>query len=115
MISAQSEHPDLALLLIAKATTKELNTGYAIESGHLGILKSQAEYAPYTSAEFLSRVLPLLEYTTFLPNSPYWSQWSEAYYLGIQSVEAGDLTAEEAVDVVVDQLQNELGENIVIK
>ncbi|MEW5960829.1 MAG: extracellular solute-binding protein [Chloroflexota bacterium] len=115
MVSAQSEYPDLASLLIAKATTKELNTSYAIESGHLGILKSQAGYAPYTSAEYLSQVLPLLEYATFLPNSPHWSQWSEAYFLGIQSVEAGDLTAEEAVDVVVDQLQNELGENVVIQ
>lgn len=115
MISAQSEHPDLALLVVAKATTKELNTSYAIESGHLGILESQAAYTPYTSAEYLSDVLPLLEFATFLPNSPYWSQWSEAYFLGIQSVEAGDLTAEEAVEVVVDQLQNELGENVVIK
>lgn len=115
MVSAGSEHPDLALLVIAKATTKELNTSYAIESGHLGILESQASYTPYTSAEYLSDVLPLLEFATFLPNSPYWSQWSEAYFLGIQSVEAGDLTAEEAVEVVVDQLQNELGENVVIQ
>lgn len=115
MISSQSEYPDLALLLIAKATTKELNTGYAVESGHLGILKSQADYKPYTSNKFLSEMLPLLEYTTFLPNSPYWSRWSEAYWLGIQSVQSGDLTPEEALDVVVDQLQNELGDNVVIE
>ncbi|HIP88123.1 MAG TPA: extracellular solute-binding protein [Anaerolineales bacterium] len=115
MISSQSEHPDLALLLISKATTPQLNTDYAVASGHLGILKSQADYTPYTSAKFLSKVLPLLEYTTFLPNSPYWSAWSEAYYLGIQSVESGQLTPEEALDVVVDQLQNELGEHVIIR
>jgi inositol-phosphate transport system substrate-binding protein len=115
MISSGSKNPDLAMLLIAKATTKELNSGYAVESGHLGILKSQADYKPYTSAKFLSEVLPLLQYTTFLPNSPYWSQWSEAYYLGIQAVEAGDLSAEDAVNVVVDQLQNELGDHVVIQ
>ena len=96
MISSQSEYPDLALLLLAKTTVKELNTPYAVDSGHLGILKSQADYDAYTSAEFLSATLPLLEYTTFLPNSPYWSAWSEAYYLGIQAVESGDLTPEEA-------------------
>lgn len=115
MISKQSEHPDLALLLISKATVKELNTDYAIASGHLGILKSQAEYGPYTAAKFLSQVLPLLNFTTFLPNSPYWSSWSGTYYLGIQSVESGSLTAEEALDVVVDQLQVELGDNVVIR
>ena len=115
MVSSQCEHPDLALLLISKATVKELNTDYAVTSGHLGVLKSQADYAPYTSAKFLSLTLPLLEYTTFLPNSPYWSAWSEAYYLGIQAVESGDLNPEEAVEVVVEQLQNELGDNVVIR
>ncbi|MFQ5406889.1 MAG: extracellular solute-binding protein [Anaerolineales bacterium] len=114
MVSSGSENPDLALLLISKATVKELNTTYAIDSGHLGVLKSQSDYSPYKSAEFLSATLPLLDYTTFLPNSPFWSAWSEAYYLGIQAVESGDLTPEEAVNVVVDQLQNELGDNVVI-
>lgn len=112
MVSSQSENPDLALLLLSKATIKELNTDYAIASGHLGVLKSQADYAPYTSAKFLSATLPLLEYTTFLPNSPYWSAYSEAYFLGIQAVESGDLTADEALQVVVDQLTNELGDNV---
>ncbi len=115
MVSSQSKHPDLALLLLSKATTKELNTDYAIASGHLGVLESQADYAPYMSAKFLSATLPLLEFTTFLPNSPYWSAYSEAYYLGIQAVESGDLTAEEAVSVVVDQMQNELGDNVIIR
>jgi len=114
MVSSQSKYPDLALLLISKATTKELNTPYAIQSGHLGILKSQSDYAPYVNDKFLSSALPLLEFTTFLPNSPYWSRWSEAYYLGIQATESGDLTPEEALEVVVDQLQNELGDSVVI-
>lgn len=112
MVSSQSENPDLALLLISKATTKELNTDYAIASGHLGVLKSQADYPVYTTAKFLSETLTLLEYTTFLPNSPYWSSYSEAYYLGIGAVEAGDLNPEEAIDVVVDMLTNELGDNV---
>ena len=115
MISSQSEHPDLALLLLAKTTVKELNTPYAVDSGHLGILKSQSDYEPYTSASFLSATLSLLEYTTFLPNSPYWSAWSEAYYLGIQAVESGDLTPEEAIEVVIDQLQNELGDKVIVQ
>jgi inositol-phosphate transport system substrate-binding protein len=115
MVSSASEHPDLALLLISKASTKELNTDYAVTSGHLGVLKSQSDYPPYLNAKFLSATLPLLEYTTFLPNSPYWSAYSEAYYLGIQAVESGDLTAEEAVEVVSDRLQNELGDNVIIR
>lgn len=115
MVSSASEHPDLAMRLIANATTKELNTPYAVKSGHLGILDSQSDYPPYTDAKFLSATLPLLEKTTFLPNSPYWAQWSEAYYLGILGVENGDLTASEAVDLVVEQLGLQLGENVIIR
>ncbi len=105
---------ELALTLIAKATTKELNTAYAVASGHLGILKSQETYAPYTDARLLSEVLPLLEFTTFLPNSEFWSPWSEAYFVGLSAVESGDLSPAGAVDVVVDLLENELGENVKI-
>jgi inositol-phosphate transport system substrate-binding protein len=115
MVSSASEHPDLAMLLISKATVKELNTDYAIASGHLGILKSQAEYGPYTSSKYLSQVLPLLDVTTFLPNSPHWSAWSNSYYLGIAAVESGDLNPADALEVVVDQLQNELGDNVEIQ
>ncbi|MCZ6461803.1 MAG: extracellular solute-binding protein [Actinobacteria bacterium] len=115
MVSSQSENQDLALLVISKATTKELNTEYAVASGHLGILESQASYEPYTSAAFLSAVAPILEYTTFLPNSPFFSAWSEGYFLGLSAVESGDLTPAEAVQVVVDQLENELGDDVIIK
>ncbi|GMQ84731.1 MAG: extracellular solute-binding protein [Acidimicrobiia bacterium] len=115
MVSSASENPDLALMVIAKATTKELNTLHAVGSGHLGILTTQASYEPYTSAVFLSQVAPLLDFTTFLPNSPFFSAWSEGYFLGLSAVESGDLTPAEAVDVVVDQLENELGDNVIIK
>ena len=84
-------------------------------SGHLTILKSVADYEPYTSSVFLSQVGSILEFTTFLPNSPFFSSWSEGYFLGLSAVESGDLTPEEAVQVVVDQLKNELGDNVIIK
>ena len=115
MISSQSKHPDLALLLLSKATVRELNTPYAIESGHLGILKSQSTHEAYLNARFLSATLSLLEYTTFLPNSPYWSSWSEAFYLGIQAVESGELTPEEAIEVVIEKLQNELVDKVIVQ
>ncbi len=115
MVSSATEFPDLALRVIANATTKELNTPYAIESGHLGVVNAQATYAPYQEAKFLTATLPLLDATTFLPNSPFWAQWSEAYFLGIQGVENGDLTAEEAVDLVIQQLELQLGENVIVR
>jgi inositol-phosphate transport system substrate-binding protein len=111
MVSRDAD-AELALTLIAKATTKELNTAYAVASGHLGILKSQETYAPYTDARLLSEVLPLLEFTTFLPNSEFFSPWSEAYFLGLTAAESGELSPAAAVDVAVAQVENELGDNV---
>jgi inositol-phosphate transport system substrate-binding protein len=113
MVSADAD-AELALMVISKATTKELNTEYAVASGHLAILTTQADYEPYTSAVFLSSIAPLLDITTFLPNSPFFSAWSEGYYLGILAAESGT-SPEDAVAVVVDQLENELGDNVIIK
>ncbi|MGB3717004.1 MAG: extracellular solute-binding protein [Candidatus Promineifilaceae bacterium] len=115
LISAQSENPDLALALIAKATTDEANTRHAINSTHLGILKSQADYEPYTQDFLLSDVLYMLDYTTFLPNNPNWGVYSTITYEALAAVQSGDLTAQEAVDLVLEGLQNELGDEIIIR
>jgi inositol-phosphate transport system substrate-binding protein len=115
LISAQSENPDLALALIAKVTTDEANTRHAINSTHLGILKSQADFEPYAADAFLSNVLYMLDFTTFLPNSPDWGPYSTITYEALAAVQSGDLTAQEAVDLVVEGLQNELGDEIMIR
>src|SRR5690606_40519935 len=47
MISSDSEHPDVAMELIAAVTTPEANNRHAIDSFHLGILKSQVESEAY--------------------------------------------------------------------
>ncbi|GAB4420036.1 MAG: extracellular solute-binding protein [Anaerolineae bacterium] len=108
MISASSKHPDVAMALLAAITTPEANNRHAIESAHLGILNTQLESEDYKNARFLSLTHPMLEYTTFIPNHPNWGAWSEAYWTGIQSVESGEMSAEAALDVVVNRLQNEI-------
>jgi len=115
LVSAQTENPDLALALIAKVTTDEANTRHAINSTHLGILKSQADYEPYAQDAFLSDVLYMLDFTTYQPNSPNWGPYSTITYEALAAVQSGDLTAQEAVDLVVEGLQNELGDEIIIQ
>ncbi len=115
LVSAQSEHPDLALALIAKATTDEANTRHAINSTHLGILTTQSTYEPYTSDVFLADVLYMLDYTNFLPNNPNWGTYQQTTFDALSGVQAGELTAQEAVDFVVETLQNELGDEIIIQ
>ncbi len=114
LVSAQSEHPDLALALIAKATTDEANTRHAINSTHLGILTTQSTYEPYTSDVFLSDVLYMLDFTNFLPNNPNWGTYQQATFDALARVQAGELTALEAVLFVVGTLQNQLGDEIIV-
>ena len=114
MVSSSSEHPDVAMALLAAVTTPELNNRHAIDSAHLGILNAQLESDAYIEAEFLSMAHPMLDFTTFLPNHPQWGAWSEAYWTGLRAVETGDLGAEEAVQVVVDQMENEI-ENLEVR
>jgi inositol-phosphate transport system substrate-binding protein len=115
LISSQSEHPDLALAVIAKATTDEANTRHAINSTHLGILTTQASYVPYASDVFLSDVLYMLDFTNFLPNNPNWGAQQQATFDALAGVQDGTFTAQEAVDFVVETLHNQLGDEIIIR
>lgn len=115
LISSQSENPDLALALIAKATTDEANTRHAINSAHLAILTTQSSYEPYTSDVFLASVTYMLDYTSYLPNNPNWGTVKQVTFDALSAVQVGEFTAQEAVDFVVESLQNELGDEIIIR
>ncbi|MFC1960419.1 ABC transporter substrate-binding protein [Chloroflexota bacterium] len=115
MIYSGSEHPDVAMALIAAITTPEANNRHAIDSFHLGILNAQVESEEYQNDPVLSSAHYMLDYTTNAPNTPLWSSWSNAYWAGIQAVHTGTNTAEEAVDIMIDQAINELGDDITIR
>lgn len=114
MISSSSEHPDVALKLIAAVTTPEANNRHAIDSFHLGILNTQLESADYVDNEAISQAHYMLDHTTAIPNHPGWTAWSNAWWTAIQAAVAGT-PAEEAAGLAVDQLNNELGDQITIR
>ncbi len=115
LINSQSKYPDLALALIAKVTNYGPNTRHAIASTHLGILENQTEYKFYKGSRLLSETLYMLDYTTFLPNNPYWGPYSTITYEALAATVGGDFTPDEAVDFVVDGLQRELGDKVIIR
>ena len=57
---------------------------------------------------------PMLKYASFMPNHPKIGQYNAIIFKGIQGVETGRLNAEKATDFVIDELQNELGKDVVI-
>jgi maltose-binding protein MalE len=57
----------------------------------------------------------MLDYTTFLPNNPYWGPYSTITYEALAAAVGGEFTPEQAVDFVVDGLQRELGDKVIIR
>ncbi|MEL6269063.1 MAG: extracellular solute-binding protein [Chloroflexota bacterium] len=115
MISSQSENPDVAMALLAAITTPEANNRHAIDSFHPGILTTQIDSEPYASNKILSGAHYMLDFTTAAPNTPAWNAWSNAYWTGITAAHTGESTPEEAVELAVAQLTNELGDEVTIR
>ena len=57
---------------------------------------------------------PMLEYAEFMPNHPDIGQYNALIYQGIQAVETGEMTPEEAVEFVVEEMETELGDEVII-
>ena len=57
----------------------------------------------------------MLEFTTFIPNNSNWDVYNSTWFEGMQAVESGDMTAEDAVDFVVERMQAELGDKVIIR
>ncbi len=115
MVSSSSEHPDVAMALIAAVTTPEANNRHAIDSFHLGILNAQLASPDYADNQAISQAHYMLDHTTSIPNDPGWNAWSNAWWTAIQAAHSGSATPAEAVELAVTQLQNELGDAIVIR
>jgi inositol-phosphate transport system substrate-binding protein len=104
-VSADVEHPELAVRLLGFTSDADLNTDHAVTSTHIGIREEQLEDPRYQEAWTLARSTELLEYTKFLPNHPGFGDLNRIIYQGIQGVESGRLSAEEAAQFVADEAE----------
>ncbi len=115
MISADSQHPEIAFMLITLASDPYLNALHAVHSSHLAIRYSEINHPEYIKDKFLHDVAYMLDYTTFLPNHVDWGKYDEIVWQAIGGVEAGDLTPDEALNFIVDRMQSELGDQVIIE
>ena len=114
-ISTDSKYKDIAFRLITIASSVELNTLHAVGSSHLGIRKSQVEYPPYANNKFLHDAAYMVGYASYLPNNPNWAAYDNIVWLGTSAVLAGEMKPAEALDMIVEELQTELGDEVIIK
>lgn len=114
VVNPQSEHAELAAQVVAVATLPYFNTLHAVDSYHTGILHGQESMPDYEAIWPLAAASDLIERSTFMPNHPDFGRYNGLLFTALQGVETGRLTPEEAVDFLADELQGELGDELVI-
>ena len=56
----------------------------------------------------------MLKYSTFMPNHAKIGQYNQSIYVGIQAVETSRLDPKEAAAFVVEEMESELGDDVII-
>ncbi len=115
VVSPKSKYPELAAYLIGLASQPYLNTLHAVTTAHLPIKYSQLGMPEFVNEGWALRAAaPMLEYTTFMPNHAKVGQFNAIIYKGIQAVETGRLDPKEATAFVLDELESELGDEVIL-
>ncbi len=109
------KNQELAFRLIAMATTPELNTRHAVQSAHLAILKTQLDDPEYKKAQFLQQTAYMVEYATYAPNHADFSAYDEVVWTALSAVMGGEMKPDQAVEMVVKELQARLGDKVSIR
>ncbi len=115
MVWKDSAHAELAVRLLAFATVPELDARHALGSAHLAVLTPTPERPDYRDDPFASAVTYMLDYTTFQPLHSRFGQFTETFFRGLASVESGQFSAEEATEIVADELRRTLGDDVIIR
>lgn len=115
MVGSQSEYPEIAFLLILLATNPIWNADHAVESGHLAIMWSELSVPKYKEDPWLVESAKLLQFSGFIPNHEKFGVYNEIIWKIMGGIESGELTPDEAVNYLVQQMQAQLGDDVIIK
>jgi inositol-phosphate transport system substrate-binding protein len=114
-VSAKSKNKDLAAYIVALASQPYPNMRHAVSTNHTPINYGETAMPELVDKGWaLVAATPMLKYASFMPNHPKIGQYNAIVFKGIQGVETGRLSADKATDFVVDELNNELGKDVVI-
>ncbi|MCB2011449.1 MAG: extracellular solute-binding protein [Geminicoccaceae bacterium] len=114
-VSGKSEHPELAAYIVGLASQDVLNTEHAVTTGHTPINYGQTAMPRFVEEGWALRAgAPMLQYSSFMPNHAMIGPYNGLVYKGIQGVETGKLEPADAALFVIEEMQNELGDELVV-
>ncbi|MCB9942837.1 MAG: extracellular solute-binding protein [Geminicoccaceae bacterium] len=115
VVSGKSEHPELASYIVGLASQDVLNTAHAVTTGHTPINYGQTAMPLFLEEGWALRAgAPMLDYSSFMPNHAMIGPYNALVYKGIQAVETGKLDPADAAAFVVEEMQGELGDELVV-
>ncbi len=114
-VSATSDHPEIAARIVGLATAPDLNTEHAVTTTHLGVNQSQLEDPAYIEQWPLALATPLLDITKFMPNHADFGSLNAILYEGLQGVELGRLSPEEAAQFVIEEAEARIPDSVMIQ
>ena len=114
-VVGDTPNKDIAAMLVAMASQHVPNTRHAVGTNHTPINYGQAAMPEFVQNGWaLIAGIPMLDYAEFMPNHARIGQYNAITYQGVQAVETGEMTAEEAAEFVVEELEVELGDDVII-
>mgnify|MGYP001470381290 FL=1 len=114
-IVGDTPNKDLAAMLVAMASQHVPNTAHAVGTNHTPILYGQTAMPEFQEKGWaLIAGTPMLKYAEFMPNHAKSGQFNAITYTGVQAVETGEMSPEDAAEMVVEELETELGDDVII-
>jgi inositol-phosphate transport system substrate-binding protein len=115
MIAADSEHKELAARLLAIVQNPEIEKHHFLRSKRPPILRSSAELPEYQEEPFIQSVTYMLDYTTFQPLHTNLGEYSDILFRTLSAVEHGQFDAKDGAEIMAEELQRQLGDQVIIR
>lgn len=114
-VVGDTPNKDLAAMLVALASQHVPNTAHAVGTNHTPINYGQAAMPEFQEKGWaLIAGTPMLEYAQFMPNHTKIGQYNAITYQGVQAVETGEMSPADAAEFVVEELETELGDDVIV-
>ena len=114
-VVGDTPNKDLAAMIVALASQHVPNTKHAVGTNHTPINYGQASMPEFVSKGWgLVAGVPLLQYAEFMPNHSKIGQYNAVTFQGVQAVETGEMSPEEAAEYVIEELETELGDDLIV-
>ena len=114
-VIGEGPEKEIASMLVALASLPVPNTEHAVTTNHTPITFGQVAMPRFLKDGWaLIAGVPLLEYAEYMPNHARIGQYNAITYQGVQAVQTGEMTPTEAAAFVIEELETELGDDVII-